>query len=61
MKATIKLLSKQHDVLVKVIQWMDENKYSNYEIRENIDSILNHEKKLEEESNMELTKISLKC
>ena len=61
MKSTIKLLEKQHDVLVKVIQWMDENKYSNYEIREDVDSILNHEKKLEEESDMELTKISLKC
>ena len=59
MKSTIKLLEKQHDVLVKVIQWMDENKYSNYEIREDVDSILNHEKKLEEESDMELTKISL--
>ena len=59
MKATIKLLEKQHDALVQVIQWMDENKYSNYEIREAVDNVLNHEKKLEEDSNMELTKISL--
>jgi hypothetical protein len=60
MKATIKLLEKQHDALVQVIQWMDENKYSNYEIREAVDNVLNHEKKLQEESDMELTKISLK-
>jgi len=59
MKATIKLLEKQHDALVQVIQWMDENKYSNYEIREAVDNVLNHEKKLQEESDMELTKISL--
>ena len=59
MKATIKLLETQHDALVQVIQWMDENKYSNYEIREAVDNVLNHEKKLQEESDMELTKISL--
>ena len=60
MKNTIKLLQKQHDVLVDVIVWMDQNKKSNTEIRSKVDIILNHEKKLEEESDMELTKISLK-
>ena len=58
MKATIELLKKQHDVLVDVIVWMDQNKKSNTEIRSKVDIILNHEKKLEEASEMELTKIT---
>jgi hypothetical protein len=58
MKSTIELLRKQHDVLVDVIVWMDQNKKSNTDIRSKVDVILNHEKKLEEESDMELTKIS---
>ena len=58
MKKTIELLKKQHDVLVDVIVWMDQNKKSNTEIRSKVDIILNHEKKLEEDSEMELTKIS---
>ena len=58
MQNTIKLLKKQHDVLVDVIVWMDQNKKSNTEIRSKVDIILNHEKKLEEDSEMELTKIS---
>jgi hypothetical protein len=60
MKATIELLKKQQDVLVDVIVWMDQNKKSNTEIRSKVDVILNHEKKLVEEAEMELTKISLK-
>ena len=59
MKSTIELLRKQHDVLVDVIVWMDQNKKSNTNIRSKVDVILNHEKKLEEDSEMELTKISL--
>jgi len=59
MKNTIELIKKQHDVLVDVIVWMDQNKKSNTEIRSKVDIILNHEKKLEEDSEMELTKISL--
>ncbi len=60
MKATIELLKKQHDVLVDVIVWMDQNKKSNTEIRSKVDTILNFEKKLKEDSEMELTRISLK-
>jgi len=60
MKATIELLKKQHDVLVDVIVWMDQNKKSNTEIRSKVDTILNFEKKLKEDSEMELTKISLR-
>ena len=59
MKSTIELLRKQHAVLVDVIVWMDQNKKSNTDIRSKVDVILNHEKKLQEESDMELTKISL--
>jgi len=58
MKNTIELLKKQHDVLVDVIVWLDQNKKSNTEIRSKVDVILNFEKKLKEDSEMELTKIS---
>ena len=56
---TIKLLKKQDDVLVDVIQWLDEKNFSNTEIRSKVDVILNHSRKLHEESNMELTRIKL--
>jgi len=54
---TIKLLKKQNDVLVDVIQWLDEKNFSNTEIRSKVDVILNHSRKLHEDSEMELTKI----
>ena len=54
---TIKLLRKQDDVLVDVIQWLDEKNFSNTEIRSKVDVILNHSRKLHEGSEMELTKI----
>ena len=60
MKATIKLVQKQHNVLVDVIQYLDSTKQSNTKIREAVDEILNHSKKLHEESEMELTRISLR-
>ena len=58
MKATIKLLEKQHDVLVQVIQFLDSHRHSDTPVREAVDTILNHSKKLHEDSEMELTKIS---
>ena len=58
---TIKLLRKQNDVLVDVIQWLDEKNFSNTEIRSKVDVILNHSRKLHEDSEMELTKIKLVC
>ena len=58
MKNTIELLKKQHDVLVDVIQYLDSTKQSNTKIRSQVDTILNFEKKLKEDSEMELTKIS---
>ena len=57
---TIKLVNKQRDVLVDVIQWLDEKNFSNSEIRSKVDVILNHSDKLNEGSDMELTKIKLK-
>ena len=45
---------KQHDVLVDVIQYLDSTKQSNTLIRSQVDTILNFEKKLKEDSNKEL-------
>ena len=59
MESTIKLVKKQRDILVDVIQWLDEQNFSNTEIREKVDHILNHSRKLHDESEMELTKIKL--
>ena len=59
MKQTIKRIQNQRDVLVDVIQWLDEKNFSNTKIREKVDHILNHSRKLHEESDMELTKIKL--
>ena len=62
MKATIQLLEKQHDALVH--NWLDshsdkEGRHSDKPIREVVDHILNHERDLERDAQMELTKISL--
>ena len=46
MDNTIKLISKYNSTLVEVIQWLDENKHSNTEIRNKVDTMLNFEKKL---------------
>ena len=59
MDNTIQLIRKYHSTLVEVIQWLDENKHSNTEIRNKVDTMLNFEKELKEGSEMELTKISL--
>jgi hypothetical protein len=59
MQNTIKLLKKQHDVLVDVIQYLDSTKQSNTLIRSQVDTILNFEKELKKDSEMELTKIKL--
>ena len=59
MQNTIKLLKKQHDVLVDVLQYLDSTKQSNTLIRSQVDTILNFEKELKKDSEMELTKIKL--
>ena len=47
-----------HRTLVDVIQWLDSNGHSNTEIRSKVDVMLNFEKQLKQESEMELTKIT---
>ena len=59
MEKTIKLLQKQHDVLVEVLQYLDSTKQSNTLIRSQVDTIVNFEKDLKKDSEMELTKIKL--
>jgi outer membrane protease len=59
MKATIDLINKYDWTLVEVIQWLDSNGHSNTDIRKKVDKILNFEKSLKKDSEMELTKISL--
>ena len=58
MKNTIELIKKQDDVLVDVIRYLDSHGHSDTPVREAVDTILNHSKKLHEDSEMELTKIS---
>ena len=60
MKATIELLEKQHAALVQVIQFLDSHKHSNEPVRETVDKVLNHSDELYRDSEMELTRISLK-
>ena len=60
MKATIKLLEKQHAALVQVIQFLDSHKHSNEPVREAVAKVLNHSDELYRDSEMELTRISLK-
>ena len=57
MKQTIKRIQNQRDVLVDVIQWLDEKNFSNTEIRSKVDHILNHSRKIHEESDMELEEV----
>ena len=59
MKNTIDLINKYDWTLVEVIQWLDRNGHSDTEIRSKVDTMLNFEKKLKEDSKMELTKIKL--
>ena len=60
MKATIKLLEEQHAALVQVIQFLDSHRHSDEPVREAVDKVLNHSDELYRDSEMELTKISLK-
>ena len=54
MKATIKLLEKQHAALVQVIQFLDSHKHSNTPVREAVDKILNHSDDLIRKSDQEI-------
>ena len=54
MKATIKLLEKQHDALVQVIQFLDSHRHSDEPVREAVDNVLNHSKDLTRKSQEEI-------
>ena len=54
MKKTIELLDEQHAALVQVIQFLDSHKHSNTPVREAVDKILNHSKRLHEASDKEI-------
>ena len=54
MKATIKLLEKQHDALVQVIQFLDSHRHSDEPVREAVDKILNHSDDLIRKSDKEI-------
>ena len=60
MEKTIKLIDEQHAALVQVIQFLDSHKHSNTPVREAVDKVLNHSDELYRDSEMELTRISLK-
>jgi len=54
MKKTIELLDEQHAALVQVIQFLDRKGHSNEPVREVVDKILNHSKRLHEASDKEI-------
>jgi hypothetical protein len=62
---TIKLVKLQRAVLVQAIQTIDDHFYAIkqpkeiLELREALDKVLNHNEKMDEGSEMELTKIKL--
>ena len=58
-ESTIELIELQRETLIDVIQWLDEKNFSNTKIRSKVDVVLNHNKDMDETSEMELTKIKL--
>ena len=62
---TIKLVNKQRAVLVQAIQTIDDEFYTRrmtpemQALRDALDKVLNHNKDMDEGSDMELTKIKL--
>ena len=60
MEKTIELIDEQHAALVQVIQFLDSHKHSDEPVREAVDKVLNHSDELYKDSEMELTRISLK-
>ena len=60
MKKTIELIKIQQETLQDVIQYLDRISHSDTQIRHKVDVTLNHLDKLKEQSEMELTKISLR-
>jgi hypothetical protein len=59
MESTIKLIQQMNKTLVEVIQFLDSNGHSDTDVRKKVDTILNFTNDLKEESEMELTKLTL--
>ncbi len=59
MESTIKLIQEMNKTLVEVIQFLDSNGHSDTDVRKKVDTILNFTNDLKEESEMELTKLTL--
>ena len=60
METTIELIKIKQETLQHVMQYLDQISHSDTHIRHKVDVTLNHLDKLKEQSQMELTKISLK-
>lgn len=60
MKNTIKRIFKMNEVLVDVLVYLDSTKQSNTLIRSQVDTIVNFEKKLKEDSNTEIELVQIK-
>ena len=60
MEKTIELIKIQQETLQDVIQYLDQISHSDTHIRHKVDVTLNHLDKLKEQSEMELTKLSLR-
>ena len=54
MKNTIELIDEQHAALVQVIQFLDRKGHSDEPVREVVDKILNHSRRLHEASDQEI-------
>ena len=59
-RATLRLLHDYDWALVEVIQFLDSHGHSDEPVREAVDKVLNHSDELYRDSEMELTRISLK-
>ena len=60
MKKTIERIFKMNEVLVDVLVYLDSTKQSNTLIRSQVDTIVNFEKQLKEDSNIELESYQIK-
>ena len=60
MKQTIKRIFKMNEVLVDVLVYLDSTKQSNTSIRSQVDTIVNFEKQLKEDSNREIELVQIK-
>ena len=54
MEKTIELIDEQHAALVQVIQFLDRKGHSDEPVREVVDKILNHSRRLHEASDQEI-------